>query len=235
VTVLVVLMGAWVHAEGVMCGAKDFYKAKHDDVEVPNLEVINLMKSLKSRGYVRETFNWCVVERQGASCSPASRPLRVDCAPRATPAGGSFLRCRLCPCCCSVLVDCWSYLWFGCHCWRPGAAVGCRQWYYWYLTDAGIEYLRGFLHLPADIVPETLKKPAPRPGQRPLDGGESKERRPFGRGAGAGGFREGGYREGGFRGERPEGGRPRCVRDCPLCARPPCFARECVRFVGSGC
>ena len=71
----------------------------------------------------------------------------------------------------------------------------CRQWYYWYLTEEGIKYLRAFLHLPEEVVPETLKKPAPRPGARPVDGGEAKgERRPFGRGAG------------GFRGDR-EGGR----------------------------
>lgn len=30
--------------------------------------------------------------------------------------------------------------------------------YYWYLTNAGIQYLRDFLHLPADVVPSTLKK-----------------------------------------------------------------------------
>ena len=52
---------------------------------MPNLEVMNLMKSMKSRGYVRETFNW--------------------------------------------------------------------QYYYWYLTNEGIEYLREYLHLPAEIVP----------------------------------------------------------------------------------
>ena len=33
------------------------------------------------------------------------------------------------------------------------------QWYYWYLTDKGIAYLREFLHLPEDVVPATLKKP----------------------------------------------------------------------------
>lgn len=46
---------------------KDFYSIwtykskdgeKDKDVSVPNLEVINLLKSLKSRGYVKETFNW---------------------------------------------------------------------------------------------------------------------------------------------------------------------------------
>merc|ERR1712228_806456 len=42
--------------------------------------------------------------------------------------------------------------------------------YYWRLTNEGIQYLRDFLHLPAEIVPATLKKPArlegrPRPMQ----------------------------------------------------------------------
>lgn len=30
--------------------------------------------------------------------------------------------------------------------------------YYWFLTNEGIEFLRDFLHLPATIVPATLKK-----------------------------------------------------------------------------
>merc|ERR1711890_26698 len=30
--------------------------------------------------------------------------------------------------------------------------------YYWYLTNEGIQYLRDFLHLPAEIVPSTLKR-----------------------------------------------------------------------------
>jgi small subunit ribosomal protein S10e len=33
------------------------------------------------------------------------------------------------------------------------------QYYYWYLTNEGIQYLREYLHLPAEIVPSTLKKP----------------------------------------------------------------------------
>jgi small subunit ribosomal protein S10e len=33
------------------------------------------------------------------------------------------------------------------------------QHYYWYLTNEGINYLRDFLHLPAEIVPATLKRP----------------------------------------------------------------------------
>merc|ERR1712100_691252 len=38
------------------------------------------------------------------------------------------------------------------------------QWYYWYLNNEGIESLREYLHLPAEVVPDTLKqskRPAP--------------------------------------------------------------------------
>ncbi|CEG77028.1 Putative 30S ribosomal protein S10e [Rhizopus microsporus] len=45
------------------------------------------------------------------------------------------------------------------------------QWYYYTLTDEGIDYLREYLHLPQEIVPATLKKTA-RPASAP--------RRPFG-------------------------------------------------------
>ncbi|TOF85753.1 hypothetical protein CGJ15_25650, partial [Vibrio parahaemolyticus] len=38
--------------------------------------------------------------------------------------------------------------------------------YYWRLTNEGIQYLRDYLHLPAEIVPATLKKPT-RPEGRP--------------------------------------------------------------------
>jgi small subunit ribosomal protein S10e len=41
-----------------MVAKKDDAKPKHDNVDVPNLEVTNLMKSLTSRGYVRENFSW---------------------------------------------------------------------------------------------------------------------------------------------------------------------------------
>lgn len=63
---------------------------EHKETGVSNLEVVKMMLSLKSRGFVKENF-------------------------------------------------CWAH-------------------HYFYLTDAGIEYLRQYLHLPADIVPATLKK-----------------------------------------------------------------------------
>ncbi|KAI9365884.1 Plectin/S10 domain-containing protein [Pilaira anomala] len=49
------------------------------------------------------------------------------------------------------------------------------QWYYYTLTDEGIDYLREFLHLPTEIVPATLKKSA-RPAA-PRLGGEGRENR----------------------------------------------------------
>lgn len=36
--------------------------------------------------------------------------------------------------------------------------------YYWFLTDSGIEFLREYLNLPAEIVPATLMK-----SNRPLE------------------------------------------------------------------
>merc|ERR1711924_411451 len=75
------------------------------------------------------------------------------------------------------------------------------QWYYWYLTNEGIEYLREYLHLPAvepvsgkPIVPATLQKTS-RPASRPEGRG----------GCGKGG--DDGYRRGGFDGEGKGGGK----------------------------
>lgn len=55
------------HLEGVLVAKKDNYSVwsykspeGDKDLALPNLEVVNLMKSLKSSGYVKETFNWCV-------------------------------------------------------------------------------------------------------------------------------------------------------------------------------
>merc|ERR1711988_1133 len=74
----------YLFKEGVMVAKKDCNKPQHDDPELPvkNLYVIKLLTSLKSRGYVTESFSW--------------------------------------------------------------------QWYYWYLTNEGIEYLREYLHLPSE-------------------------------------------------------------------------------------
>ena len=116
---------SYLFKEGVLVAKKDNFKPKHDEIDVPNLEVLNLMKSLKSRGFVRETFNW--------------------------------------------------------------------QYFYWYLENEGVEYLREYLHLPAEIVPATLKKATARPvtagGRAPPPGAERLEGEGpgFGRGFGRGG------------------------------------------------
>ena len=56
------------------------------------------------------------------------------------------------------------------------------QYYYYYLTDEGIMYLREYLHLPPEIVPATHKKAAKPMGTRaPMRGGD-RDSRPFGRG-----------------------------------------------------
>eukprot|EP01087_Luapelamoeba_hula_P010386 TRINITY_DN274_c0_g1_i1.p1 TRINITY_DN274_c0_g1~~TRINITY_DN274_c0_g1_i1.p1 ORF type:complete len:226 (-),score=50.83 TRINITY_DN274_c0_g1_i1:96-773(-) len=111
---------SYLFKEGVLVAKKQHNLKKHPDVDVPSLWVLKLMQSLKSSGYVRETFNW--------------------------------------------------------------------QFYYWYLTNEGIEYLREYLHLPREIVPATLKKTRAAPGVRPRyqdggregrDGGAPRERRPF--------------------------------------------------------
>ena len=62
--------------------------------------------------------------------------------------------------------------------------------YYWTLTSEGIAYLRDFLHLPAEIVPATLKR-----SQRPQESGRPEGRRPEG----------GRFGEGGGYGRRPYG------------------------------
>mmetsp|Transcript_7741 Transcript_7741/g.11669 ORF Transcript_7741/g.11669 Transcript_7741/m.11669 type:complete len:150 (+) Transcript_7741:71-520(+) len=100
-----ILVYQYLFQEGVLVAKKDFYQPSHEEITgVPNLEVLALMKSLKSRELVRETFNW--------------------------------------------------------------------QHYYYYLTEAGIEYLREYLHLPEETIPATYKKPTARPartGQLPGD------------------------------------------------------------------
>lgn len=88
-------------AEGVLYAKKDYNLAKHPEIDVPNLQVIKLMQSFKSKEYVRESFAW--------------------------------------------------------------------MYYYWYLTNDGIEYLRTYLNLPSEIVPATLKKSA-KPLGRPMGG-----------------------------------------------------------------
>ncbi|KAK3109319.1 hypothetical protein LTR53_017560, partial [Teratosphaeriaceae sp. CCFEE 6253] len=88
------------------------------------------------------------------------------------------------------------------------------QWYYYTLTPEGLDYLREWLHLPAEIVPQTHVKQqrshAPPRGMLGGEGGGDRERRAGGGRGGPRGDREGGYRrmgdrekEGGLGGEGP--------------------------------
>jgi len=44
--------------EGVLVAKKDYNLAKHDDLDVPNLEVIKALQSLTSKGLVKTQFSW---------------------------------------------------------------------------------------------------------------------------------------------------------------------------------
>ena len=82
------------------------------------------------------------------------------------------------------------------------------QWYYYTLTPEGLDYLREWLHLPAEIVPAThIKQQRSHAPPKGMMGGD--DRRPGGRGAPRGdrGDREGGYRRRDA-GEGKEGGAP---------------------------
>ncbi|KAI5064035.1 hypothetical protein GOP47_0020705 [Adiantum capillus-veneris] len=48
----------YLFKEGVLYAKKDFNLAKHPDIDVPNLQVIKLMQSFKSKEYVKENFAW---------------------------------------------------------------------------------------------------------------------------------------------------------------------------------
>merc|ERR1712169_2445 len=68
------------------------------------------------------------------------------------------------------------------------------QYYYYTLTPEGLDYLREWLHLPAEIVPTThIKQQRSHAPPRGMMGGDERERRGGGRG-GPRGDREGGYR-----------------------------------------
>eukprot|EP01126_Amoeba_proteus_P038643 TRINITY_DN403_c0_g1_i10.p1 TRINITY_DN403_c0_g1~~TRINITY_DN403_c0_g1_i10.p1 ORF type:complete len:192 (+),score=30.78 TRINITY_DN403_c0_g1_i10:107-682(+) len=48
---------SYLFKEGVLVAKKDL-RCKHNEIDVPNLYVIKLMLSMKSRKYVTETFTW---------------------------------------------------------------------------------------------------------------------------------------------------------------------------------
>jgi len=78
--------------------------------------------------------------------------------------------------------------------------------FYWSLTDEGIMYLREYLHLPAEVVPNTLKRAAqPARVAGPGAGGDAPRREGgFGGGGDRGGDR-GAYRREGAPGGRGGG------------------------------
>ena len=71
------------------------------------------------------------------------------------------------------------------------------QWHYYFLTKKGVEYLREYLGLPANVVPKTYKLEEPEEQPKEEGGEENEEKR-------GGERRERGERRG--RG-RPRGGR----------------------------
>jgi len=44
--------------EGVLVAKKDYNLLKHDELDVPNLEVIKALQSLTSKGLVKTQFSW---------------------------------------------------------------------------------------------------------------------------------------------------------------------------------
>ena len=45
-------------SEGVLVAKKDFNASKHEELDVPNLEVIKAMQSLTSKNLVKTQFSW---------------------------------------------------------------------------------------------------------------------------------------------------------------------------------
>lgn len=86
------------------------------------------------------------------------------------------------------------------------------QYYYYTLTPEGLDYLREWLHVPAEIVPQThIKQQRSHAPPRGL-GGDGGDRRGGGRGGPRGDRGDRGDREGGYRrrdqGDGKEGGAP---------------------------
>lgn len=48
----------WFWLEGVLVAKKDFNAPKHEELDVPNLEVIKAMQSLTSKNFVKTQFSW---------------------------------------------------------------------------------------------------------------------------------------------------------------------------------
>ncbi|KAJ4320808.1 hypothetical protein N0V94_003220 [Neodidymelliopsis sp. IMI 364377] len=81
------------------------------------------------------------------------------------------------------------------------------QYYYYTLTPEGLDYLREWLHLPAEIVPQTHIKQQRSAPPRGMLGGDGERRGGRGGPRGERGDREGGYRRRDA-GEKAEGAAP---------------------------
>ncbi|KAF9323898.1 hypothetical protein BGZ91_003278, partial [Linnemannia elongata] len=44
--------------DGVLVAKKDFNAPKHDEIDVPNLQVIKALQSLDSKQFVKTQFSW---------------------------------------------------------------------------------------------------------------------------------------------------------------------------------
>lgn len=53
-----IVLSNWRTIEGVLVAKKDYNAPKHDDLDVPNLQVIKAMQSLTSKGFVKTQFSW---------------------------------------------------------------------------------------------------------------------------------------------------------------------------------
>eukprot|EP01017_Pseudomicrothorax_dubius_P022782 TRINITY_DN245_c0_g1_i1.p1 TRINITY_DN245_c0_g1~~TRINITY_DN245_c0_g1_i1.p1 ORF type:complete len:198 (-),score=66.90 TRINITY_DN245_c0_g1_i1:176-769(-) len=53
-----ILVYEYLLKEGVICVKKDFGLPKHPDIAVPNIHVLMMLKTLKSKGLVELVFNW---------------------------------------------------------------------------------------------------------------------------------------------------------------------------------
>lgn len=51
-------LNSHIFSEGVLVAKKDYNAPKHEELDVPNLEVIKAMQSLTSKGLVKTQFSW---------------------------------------------------------------------------------------------------------------------------------------------------------------------------------
>ena len=165
-------------AEGVIYAKKDFNLPAHPEIkEVPNLQV------RLSRGHDTDDPIVPNPKLQGhsrAACPPPLDATKIVRSPRLAPLPVSQV---------IKLMQSFVSKEFV-------KEIFSWRYYYWYLTNEGIEYLREYLNLSADVVPNTLKK-STRPATRPMQ--DERPRREGGRFGDRPGGREG------YRSERPGG------------------------------